>query len=145
MQDRILPSDKFTHSRGSRGKLLTRIVCFAAVCGVAASIIGPHVGEASSKSKSSPSPRAAVALSTLDLLPDALRDRFRDVGNLSSRQVCRVAEDLVRKPDIEAFDTVAHYLAKDVHAWSDRMIGWLLRSDPDDAREKNKSDLRGNF
>jgi hypothetical protein len=141
MSHSILPAGKRSAGTETRKGLLKGAVMAAAAVGLAAWFGSADPGHASQKSKAA-SARAASALSILDILPASLRDRFRSAESLSSRQMCRVAEGLVRAPDIESLDIVARYLAKDVHGWSDHMFWRLLRWDPDDAKSKSKSELQ---
>ena len=70
--------------------------------------------------------RVASSLDTLQRLPEAVRVSLQATKKRSTKDMCRMAERLVREPTVTSIDTVAHYLSKDVHRWSDRMIALYL-------------------
>jgi uncharacterized protein (DUF58 family) len=87
-------------------------------------------------------PRVASGLDTLQRLPEALRATLQGTWTLSSKEVCRVAEDLLQGPAVASIDAIAHYLSKDVHRWSDRMITLYLDADPKSAKAADKGEMR---
>jgi len=86
--------------------------------------------------------RVASTLDTLQRLPDSLRTSLQATKTRSSKDVCRMAERLVREPTVASIDTVAHYLSKDVHRWSDRMIALYLDADPKLAKAADKGEMK---
>jgi hypothetical protein len=85
---------------------------------------------------------AASTLDTLERLPQSLRATLQAAKALSSKDLCRVADSLVREPNLGNVDMVAQYLSKDVHRWSDRMVTLYLDADPKLARATDKGEMR---
>ena len=61
---------------------------------------------------------------------------------LSPKEVCRIAEGLLQEPAVAGIDAIAHYLSKDVHRWSDRMITLYLNAEPKSAKATDKREMR---
>jgi hypothetical protein len=83
----------------------------------------------------------ANALDVLQRLPESLRATLLASKTLSVKDLCRVADGLVREPTVTNVDTVAHYLSKDVHRWSDRMIALYL-DDPKLVKAADKNEMK---
>jgi len=84
----------------------------------------------------------ASNLDALQRLPESLRVSLQATKTRSSKDVCRIAERLVREPTVARIDTIAHYLSKDVHRWSDRMIALYLNADPSLAKAADKGEMK---
>jgi hypothetical protein len=124
-------------------------------CGLVASLSANDPGHASGSANRNPEnvrdPRPtalrqpALAASTLDVLqrfPESLRASLQAIKSLSSKDACRVAENLLREPAVARIDAIAHYLSKDVHRWSDRMIYLYLNADPKLAKAADKNEMQ---
>jgi hypothetical protein len=86
--------------------------------------------------------RVASTLDTLQRLPESVRTSLRATRTLSPKDLCRIAEKLVQEPTTTSIDMVAHYLSKDVHRWSDRMITLYLNADPGLAKATDKGEMK---
>jgi hypothetical protein len=86
--------------------------------------------------------RVASGLDTIQRLPKALRATLQGTRTLSPKEVCRVAEGLLQEPAVTSIDAIAHYLSKNVHRWSDRMITLYLNADPKSAKATDKGEMR---
>ena len=86
--------------------------------------------------------RVASSLDTLQRLPEAVRVSLQATQKRSSKDLCRIAERLVREPAVTSIDAIALYLSKDVHRWSDRMITLYLDTDPKLAKGADKGDMK---
>ena len=86
--------------------------------------------------------RVASTLDTLQRLPESVRTSLRATRTLAPKDLCRIAERLVQEPTTSSIDMVAHYLSKDVHRWSDRMITLYLNADPGLAKSTDKGEMK---
>ena len=84
----------------------------------------------------------ASTLDTLQRLPESVRTSLRNTRTLLPKDLCRIADRLVQEPTTSSIDTVAHYLSKDVHRWSDRMITLYLNTDPRLAKATDKDEMK---
>jgi hypothetical protein len=85
---------------------------------------------------------ASSRLNTLQQLPQSIRTSLQAAKTLSAREACRIAEGLVREPTVTNIDTIAQYLAKDVHRWTDRMIALYLGTDPKTIKSTDKNEMK---
>ena len=123
-------------------------IAYAAVVGLGAN--GPgHASERVGRNFEQPRDPAAIAqarpsvtLDTLQRLPDSLRTTLQATKALSVKDACRAAETLVAEPAAASIDTIAQYLSKDVHRWSDRMINLYLDTDPKQAKATDKGEMK---
>ena len=124
-------------------------------CGLVASLIANGLGHASESGarlsekvrdqrSGAPvqSPRPASVLDSLQRLPESVRTSLQASKTLSPKDVCRIAEGLMREPTVGGLDTIARYLSKDVHRWSDRMITLYLSADPKVVRATDKGEMK---
>ncbi len=88
------------------------------------------------------SPRPASVLDTLQRLPESVRTSLQASKTLSSKDVCRIAEGLMREPTVGSLDTIARNLSKDVQRWSDRMISLYLSADPKLVKATDKGEMK---
>ena len=86
--------------------------------------------------------RVASTLDTLQRLPETVRNSLRATRTLPPKDLCRIAERLVQEPTASSIDMIAHYLSKDVHRWSDRMITLYLNADPRSTKATDKSEMK---
>lgn len=126
-------------------RALTGSLLLAALCAAVAAP-GLHASEKTAPAAKSEQPaavaRTQIALATLQRAPGAMRDSLQATAALSSRQVCHVANGMVSGTPIEHIDSIATFLAKDVHGWSDLMLAKLLKSDRLQVKFKSKAELR---
>jgi hypothetical protein len=131
--------------------LLKTLLVTGAVFGLAGLFAIRDVGHASENARAAKTgtgvaARLKDALSMLRRAPEVLDASFQATATLSSKEVCRIAEGFVKEPPtIESIDTIAHYLSKDVHGWSDLMIERFLKTEPVSAKAKDKSELKETF
>jgi hypothetical protein len=158
---RLLQASQVPVTRRLRGWLLQKrpvgtglrtLLGAGALCTVMAMcLVGfSHASEksqpsANSRDRSAAVARVQVALATLQRVPGVLRDSFQATASLSSKEVCQIAQGMVKAPSMESIDRIAQYLSKDVHGWSDLMITRLLKSEPAAVKGKDKEDLREDF
>ena len=147
-----LPNDGGLKNRSAvKGRALRATLALGGiglVCGLAMSLSanGPsHAWDrGSNRRPSAPDQmqRLASGLDTIQRLPEALRATLQGTRTLSSKEVCRVAEGLLQEPAVTSIDAIAHYLSKNVHRWSDRMITLYLNADPKSAKATDKVEMR---
>jgi len=85
---------------------------------------------------------ASSRLDTLQGLPESIRTSLQATKTLSAKDACRIAEGLVREPAVTNIDTIAQYLSKDVHRWTDRMITLYLGTDPKVIKSTDKNEMK---
>jgi hypothetical protein len=136
-------SNKSVAGEGSMRATLMALAIGTAF-GLVASLAANGRGHAS---ESAGNPRivarlASSRLDTLQRLPESIRTSLQATKTLSAKDACRIAESLVREPAVTHIDTIAQYLSKDVHRWTDRMITLYLGDDPKAVKAADRNEMK---
>src|SRR5262245_15160342 len=126
-------------------RVLWTVVGLGVAYGIFASLAG-HSGQASESGKRQELQparplRVASTVDALQHLPASMRSSLQAMRTLPAKEVCRIGEKLTEGPVVESLDTIARYLSKDVHRWSDRMISLYLSTDPKLAKAADPADM----